>query len=578
MSRRTAGGICAAVLVAGALLRALPCANDFWLDEVWTYFSVLQLSSPLEVFTKIHHSNNHHLNSVLFYLLGDQRDWTVYRIPSLLAGIGSIALAAGFAGRRGALEAVFAAVLTAFCFALIHFSSEARGYSTAVFFALAALWLLELDLERPRRWCAVLFGTCVVLGLLSQLVFLFFYAGAVVHSVRRLAQRFGPAGRSARHLARLHLVPLLCIAALYWVDLRHMRVGGGPPTDLGWLLGRTFGFALGLPVSTEGPLPLLYAALGAAILLLGLRVLWKQRDDLWLLHLITIVLAPLLVLGLLRPDVVAVRYLLIGIAFGLLLAASLLADWFRAGGARRVLALSALGLFLAGNAIHTWRFLELGRGGFFAALSYMAERSAGRHIVVGSDHDFRNGIVLRFYARRLPRGKALDYRKRRDWPVGGPEWFVAHRSQRPAQPVRTITLATGERFELVAEFDHAAISGFYWALYRNASARARLGTAQDHDAEAPRAEGLGADARHPPVVLVDPLHEPPPVAPIDAERPHAKLPMVAVHQHHEVGRMRADLLEHRGVAPEGPQLGRQEEVVAGGIPAAQPVVDPDPFG
>ncbi len=576
MSRRSAGGICLAALLAGALLRALPCANDFWLDEIWTYFSVLPLTSPLDVFTKIHHSNNHHLNSVLFYLLGDQRDWSVYRLPSLLAGIGSIALAAGFAGRRGRLEAVFAALLIAFCFALIHFSSEARGYATAVFFALAALWLLELELESPRGWRAALFGACAVLGLLSQLVFLFFYAGAVVHSARRLVQRFGSSGRSALHLARLHLAPLLCFAALYWVDLRQMRVGGGPATDLEWLLGRSFGFALGLPVATGGPLPWLYAALGAAILALGLRDLWKRGDDLWLLHLITIVLAPLLVMGLMRPDVVAVRYLLIGIAFGLLLAANLLADAFRAGGARRILALTALAIFLAGNAVHTWRFLELGRGGFSAALRYMAEHSRGRRIVVGSDQDFRNATVLRFYASRLPPGKTLEYRKRRDWPAGGPEWFVAHHGQRPAQPARTLALASGERFELVAEFDHAAISGFYWALYRNASAR--LGAAQDHDAEATRAERLGTQARHAAVVLADPLHDPLPVARIAAERAHTKLPVVSIQQRHEVRWLRADLLEHGGTAPEGPQLGRQEEVETGRIPAAQPVVEADPFG
>jgi hypothetical protein len=62
---------------------------------------------------------------------------------------------------------------------------------------------------------------------------------------------------------------------------------------------------------------------------------------------------------------------------------------------------------------------------------------------------------------------------------------VAHHSQRPAQTGETLTLATGEHFKLVAEFDHAAISGFYWALYRKASTRARLRAAQDHDAEAP---------------------------------------------------------------------------------------------
>ena len=34
------------------------------------------------------------------------------------------------------------------------------------------------------------------------------------------------------------------------------------------------------------------------------------------------------------------------------------------------------------------------------------------------------------------------------------------------------TDATGNRFTLAAEFDHAAISGRYWAVYRNANPRA----------------------------------------------------------------------------------------------------------
>ena len=476
MSRGLACGLVAAALGLGAVLRAIPCWNDFWLDEIWTYFSVRNLTSPLAVFSAIHHSNNHHLNTLIFYWIGDTPHWAAYRIPSLVSGTASVALAAGFAARRGRLEAVLAAVLTAFCFALIHFSSEARGYAPMVCFALLALWTLELDLERPRAWTTILFGASTVLGFLSQLVFLFFYSGALVHSAQRLLRKRATRRSALGALARLHLAPLVCLALLYWIDLRELQVGGGPALDLPWLLSRTIGFSFGLPAWPE--LAALYAALGALVLGLGLRLLARAGDDLWLCFLITILLAPLLAIATLRPDVLAVRYFLIGIVFILLLAAFVLAQALRAGGASRAVALAALVVFLAGNGLHTLRFLEHGRGGFLAALLTMAEQTQGERIVVGSDHDFRTGTVLRFYASQLPAGQTLDYRPRGHWPRGGPEWLILHRAERPAQTRDRLALDSGERFRLVAEFDHAAISGFYWGLYRKLGVASRPGAAQ----------------------------------------------------------------------------------------------------
>lgn len=89
------------VVVVGAILRLVPAWGDFWLDEVWTWVSVRQLESALDVFTSIHHSNNNHLNSLLIYWLGDQTHWIVYRLPSLVAGVIAVPLAAVVAGRQG---------------------------------------------------------------------------------------------------------------------------------------------------------------------------------------------------------------------------------------------------------------------------------------------------------------------------------------------------------------------------------------------------------------------------------------------------------------------------------------------
>jgi hypothetical protein len=96
----------------------------------------------------------------------------------------------------------------------------------------------------------------------------------------------------------------------------------------------------------------------------------------------------------------------------------------------------------------------------------MAAQTPGPVIEVGSDHDFRNRLVLDFHARELPAGKRLAYRTREHWPEGGPDWLIVHAAQRPPAPAPQL-VSGGARYRLVAEYDHGAISGFYWALYRN---------------------------------------------------------------------------------------------------------------
>jgi hypothetical protein len=463
-SRRSALAACAAFLAVGSAVRWLPGGNDLWLDEIWSWTTAQALGSPLEVFTGIHHSNNNHLNTLWLWAVGESSH-RIYRLPALLAGPASIALAAALAWRRDRLEACAAALGVSACFALIHFSSEARGYAPAVALALGALWCLDREAEAPRA-AALGFGVCTALGLLFHLIFLSFWAGALVGSAWHL-RRAGPRAALAR-LARLHALPAAVLAALTWVDLRRFELAGGNPTDPAALVARTVGFALGLPVAPA--LAPAYALLAAALVGGGLWLLWRERDERWLLHAVAIAVAPLAAIAVLRPQVVAVRYFLIGIALALLLAARLLARAWRAGGAARVVALALLAVYLVGNAVHTARFLALGRGGYRAALHFMAEQTQGPLIHVASDHDFRTGLVLRFYARELPPERGLDYQPREHRAPDGPEWWIRHRGARPAAPAAFLRDADGHRYRLAAEFDHAAISGFYWAVYRRADA------------------------------------------------------------------------------------------------------------
>jgi hypothetical protein len=212
-----------------------------------------------------------------------------------------------------------------------------------------------------------------------------------------------------------------------------------------------------------------YLLTGTGFAAFALYGLWRRGNDAWLLYAIALVVAPAAVMSFFRPSIVAVRYFLIGLVFFLLLASGELARGWRRGGAVRALCGVLIAGFLVGNAVHTSRFLSLGRGGYSAALQYMADHTEGEEIRVSSDSDFRNGIVLGFYERWLPKGKRLVYLRRENLRTEA-DWRVIHAPSRPANPKPMVRDMRGQRFTLEAEFDHAAISGFYWAVYRRTDA------------------------------------------------------------------------------------------------------------
>jgi 4-amino-4-deoxy-L-arabinose transferase-like glycosyltransferase len=463
LSARAALVGCALALALGSALRLPGLATDLWLDEIWSVVRVEELHSPLGVFTSLHDSNNHYLQSLWLYVVGDASAWLL-RLPSFLAGSATIAMAAALGWRRGRLEALLVAWLCALSFALVHFSSEARGYAAVVFFALAAQWTLESDLAAPRASRAALFGACVVAGLLAQLIFVFYWCAAAAWMLWRW--RALPPRTLALRMLAWHALPLAAMALLYAVDLRVLVVGGGDPTDVLLLVAQAVGWTLGLPIlhALAGPDALLALALVAG----GLALRARRGDDSWIALALTLAL-PIAVFAWLRPQMIPFRYFLIGSAFALLLCADLAAAGLRAGGVRRAAAALALLLFAFGNAAHWRAFTEKGRGHFREALQTMARETPGDVVTVASDHDFRNRLVLQYYARELPDGKRLAYVPRDRFRLQQPEWLIRHAPSRPAQPAQQIAV-DGTPYRLFAEYDHAAISGFYWALYRRQDA------------------------------------------------------------------------------------------------------------
>src|SRR5262245_974209 len=101
---------CALVVGGATVVRVAGLFTDFWLDEIWSWMLVRQVSSPLAIFTAIPHDNNHWLNSLFIYCLGTRQHWYVYRLLSVVTGIASVGLAGLIGHRYGRQESLLAMV------------------------------------------------------------------------------------------------------------------------------------------------------------------------------------------------------------------------------------------------------------------------------------------------------------------------------------------------------------------------------------------------------------------------------------------------------------------------------------
>ena len=131
--------IAVASFAVGTVVRVFAAQNDLWFDEVWTLELLRErVHSFGDVFINIKHSNNHHLVSLWMWLVGQNASALTYRLPSVVASIGTVALAGFIGARRSCVEGCIAVILTSSSYLLVHFGTEARGYSLAIFFALLA--------------------------------------------------------------------------------------------------------------------------------------------------------------------------------------------------------------------------------------------------------------------------------------------------------------------------------------------------------------------------------------------------------------------------------------------------------
>jgi hypothetical protein len=461
-----------AMVAIFAAPRLAGCLNDLWLDEIWSLNNALELNSPIEILSRLHLDNNHPLNTLWLYALGDQRPAWAYRSAAWIAGLLATVLAGLAAAREqhrsqrpeaAASAAAFAVILFGGSYLLLHYASEARGYSAAVAFSLLAYYGILRGADEPRSHWAPVYWLGSALALLAHATAVHVIVGAVLWTTVRWQRERRNWRDLFGRLAWWHLTPMAIVALHWWTFLRHLAIGGGPLHTLGEQLAAACAYALGLPVS------LAYPALLVALVLAATSLIHLQRNgsDRWIFYAVAILGSPAALLAVTRHELIFERYFLINLAFLLLLASSLLAAGWHSGGWRRFSACLLVAVFLLGNAIHTGRLLRLGRGEYRAALAYIAENSPEREITLGGDHDFRNGTAIAYHSRRLNSDKRFRYLAAGQWPREGPQWLVLHRQTQSTLPSTTLVDPNGNLYRLERSYSYAAMSGWNWFVLRN---------------------------------------------------------------------------------------------------------------
>jgi len=447
----------AIIALAGLSLRIQAAAGALWLDEAWSAVFAHDAETPLGIFTRINHDNNHHLNSLWLQWVGLGAPPLVARALSVLSGTAAIVMAGLIGLRRSPAAGVVTALLFALSPALVTLGSEARGYAPMMLAALIAIWLVDRWLDgRPKTDHPIAIAACFYVGALFQLTMIFAACAIVGWAFLVLCYRQGPRAALSR-TARLFGPGLAAIAAAVLLVFgpalsgrAEFTYGAYQPFTLlqFWnAVVRMLGFAIGLPTSTV----LLPA--GVLVVLILARALGTSRLALYWIAIVAFPLS-LAMLRMMNPGHPR-YYLLIGLAL-LLLMGEGLAALIRARGWRRLAAAAALTTFAAGSAWANLDLIETRRGDPGPAIRAMAARAPGGTTVLV---ERQSGIALVVVAAAE---QAYPLRYATACPAR-PYLFIDRYGAGSRGPPRVTRC--GAAYRAIAAAESHGFSGQNWTLY-----------------------------------------------------------------------------------------------------------------
>lgn len=467
-------------MLVGAALFLNGARGDLWLDEIWSLNLVEPVKSPGDIIWGINHDNNHVLNSMYLYLVGVDASAIALRGLSIAFGVISIAVAGLVLLANGGIAAIIGMALFAVSYPVVHYASEARGYSGVILFSLLSLLFLQRELDQPSALKRHAFGVCLALGVLSHLSMLF---AATAFGLWTLWVQWQTAAGWRTWLSRsfVTLFPAVCwasVAALSigYSALRYGIVEGVRSDPLKFSIGGinpfsydsfidAYGTLIRLLVGVPAGVPSWLCLVAMAGLMAFTAFLWRERaDPKFSLYVISTIVLPIVALAANPANSNFPRYFLFsGVMFLLFMADLIGFGWQRKGSARAI-AVAAVFAIVAGNAVSLSRFYADGRGHYSQVVAEMGK--TGR-ILYGSDHNFRTPTIVEYFGKRL--GIETRYLFWPNWCSVRPDWIIVQNPNNPLLAHEQASVRPPQctiSFERVRSFPSWGLSGRTWVLYR----------------------------------------------------------------------------------------------------------------
>jgi uncharacterized membrane protein len=375
------GIVVLAVMAIGFGLRVAAARGGLWLDEAWSAIYAAQAQTPLGVFLRINHDNNHHLNSLWLQAIGLGAPPLLARAPSIVAGTAAIAVAAAIGRRRSAATAVIAAVSFAVSPILVNYGAEARGYAMMTLALLAMILVVDRWLDDPHAPPPrLMVGALAAFGLLSQLTMVFglvAIAGWVLSRLIAAGWRRKAVDRTVDLMTPAIVATLLMFSLVFGaaaMSATGLQVGSEARfTTAGWLHALHSLVATSIGVA----LPADWATVTATLLVTLSALLVAALRRRIALYLLMIVGLPAMIALLHVPNSVYERYFLVA-GIGLLLLA---ADWAGAliqrGGEARIVAIPACAILVCASMARDARLITNDRADPAAPVRAMQAAAPG---------------------------------------------------------------------------------------------------------------------------------------------------------------------------------------------------------
>lgn len=460
MSRRT---VIVLLIGLGALLIIFSARGTLWFDELLSLQWARLAKNPWQIWEVYRHDNNHPLNTLWLWFVGDNHSPFAYRIFSTVSGICTLVLIWMSARRLSEKFAWVPLLLASTSFPLVLYASEARGYAPALACLLGAWLVVSNRNESGLAWRVPLFWLLCLGALFSHGTSLVILAALGVYFLVDRQTRSGQWLQNLGGAAFWFGVPLVA-AALYWFYfLRVMIIAGGPEYALPTVLAHFFGYAFGVPGAGAGDWPISLLGLVAFVAVLVFARFPDVATRVFFAG--AILFFPALSLFATDTTYLYFRYFLVSLPFVYLMSAPLAARidlWPRGW---RVLAAVVLGVVVLGQLPRLVSLIFVGRGDYVRALRVIAEDSSPDKSIV-ANNEMQVGFVLghnkKFHPELAPL-TLVPQARAADQPT---EWIVyVTQDDPPASPEPLINLH-GSNYGLVSFHPSAPVSGAHWAMYR----------------------------------------------------------------------------------------------------------------